>query len=74
VAVAKVFSSPWCRCVDTTQLLEVVRRRSALAHGVNIAALTGVNPTQGDIVIVKVDLSSRGGELETVTQAENTAA
>jgi phosphohistidine phosphatase SixA len=89
VAVAKLLSSPWCRCVDTAQLLDLgpveieptfanafvlaEQRRTLTAgaetvvngwkgpgtllvvtHGANIQALTGSNPSSGEIVVVAV--------------------
>lgn len=88
IAVEKVLSSPWCRCMETATLLDlgpvtaaptfgnvVVLRdqRESLTsggravidqwtgsgillvvtHGANIAALTGISPASGEIVVVQ---------------------
>jgi len=88
IAVERILSSPWCRCMDTATLLqlgpvaaeptfgnEVVlsdQRQSLAAgaravidqwtgsgillvvtHGANIAALTGISPASGEIVVVR---------------------
>ena len=87
VAVGRILSSPWCRCVDTARLLALgpveieptfsnafvlADRRDALTagaraviggwrgpgtllvvtHGANIQALTGYNPSAGEVVVV----------------------
>ena len=88
IAVERIVSSPWCRCMDTATLLglgpvaaeatfgNVVvlsdQRQSLTAgaravigqwqgrgillvvtHGANIAALTGISPASGEIVVVR---------------------
>ena len=98
IAVERILSSPWCRCMDTATLLElgpveaeptfgnvaVLRdqRESLTAggravigkwtgsgilvvvtHGVNIHALTGIQPASGEIVVVR---SGSGGSSEPV--------
>lgn len=87
---ADVFSSQWCRCIDTAERLDLgavqelpflnsffgrFERRDEqtealnawlreanrdkpavlVTHQVNISALTGVHPTSGELVIVRVD-------------------
>ncbi|MEA2837421.1 MAG: hypothetical protein QOD89_1971 [Bradyrhizobium sp.] len=93
IAVERLLSSPWCRCMDTATLLELGpvetsatfgnvvvlsdQRESLTAgaravidkwtgsgillvvtHGANIAALTGISPASGEIVVVR---SGSGG-------------
>jgi phosphohistidine phosphatase SixA len=93
IAVERLLSSPWCRCMDTATLLEagpveisstfgnvvvLSDQREALTsgaravidkwtgsgilvvvtHGANIAALTGIAPASGEIVVVR---SGSGG-------------
>jgi phosphohistidine phosphatase SixA len=93
IAVERLLSSPWCRCMDTATLLEagpvetsstfgnvvvLSDQREALTagaravidkwtgsgillvvtHGANIAALTGISPASGEIVVVR---SGSGG-------------
>ena len=93
IAVERLLSSPWCRCIDTATLLELgpvetsstfgnvvvlSDQREALTagaravidkwagsgillvvtHGANIAALTGISPASGEIVVVR---SGSGG-------------
>lgn len=88
IAIDKIVSSPWCRCMETAQLMKlgpveaaptfsnvVVLRdqRESLTkggravvdswsgsgillvvtHGANIFALTGIQPSSGEIVVVK---------------------
>jgi phosphohistidine phosphatase SixA len=88
IAVERIVSSPWCRCMDTATLLQLGpvaaeptfgnvvvlsdQRQSLTAgaravidqwngsgillvvtHGANIAALTGVSPASGEIVVVR---------------------
>ena len=88
IAVEKIVSSPWCRCMDTAALLQLGavaaeptfgnvvvlsdQRQSLTAgaravidqwtgsgillvvtHGANIAALTGISPASGEIVVVR---------------------
>jgi phosphohistidine phosphatase SixA len=94
--IAKVLSSPWCRCVDTAKLMNVgpvqieptfanafvlSDQRAALTegaraligrwrgpgtllvvtHGANIQALTGRNPSSGEMVVVS---TSADGSLQ----------
>lgn len=98
IAVARLLSSPWCRCLDTARLLDIgpvepaatfgnavvlSDQRSELAegarrvigawrgpgtllvvtHGANIGALTGYNPSTGEIVVVA---SASDGAIRTV--------
>jgi phosphohistidine phosphatase SixA len=93
IAVERLLSSPWCRCMDTATLLElgpvetystfgnvvvlsdqrevliagaraVIDKWSGsgillvVTHGANIAALTGISPASGEIVVVR---SGSGG-------------
>ncbi len=95
IAVERIVSSPWCRCMDTATLLQLGpvaaeptfgnvvvlsdQRQSLTAgaravidqwtgsgillvvtHGANIAALTGISPASGEIVVVRK--GSGGGE------------
>jgi phosphohistidine phosphatase SixA len=95
IAVERIVSSPWCRCMDTATLLQLGpvaaeptfgnvvvlsdQRQSLTAgaravidqwtgsgillvvtHGANIAALTGISPASGEIVVVRK--GSDGGE------------
>jgi len=88
IAVERIVSSPWCRCMDTATLLQLGpvaaettfgnvvvlsdQRQSLTAgaravidqwtgsgillvvtHGANIAALTGISPASGEIVVVR---------------------
>ncbi len=90
IAQAEVFSSAWCRCLETADLLDLgeVKRLASLnsfytarereapqtsdlkawlrnrtpgtpavlvTHQVNITALTGVFPTSGQIVVVRIE-------------------
>ena len=94
IAVEKLLSSPWCRCMDTATLLELgpveasatfgnvfvlSDQKEALTagaravidkwtgsgilvvvtHGANIAALTGISPASGELVVVRT--GSGGG-------------
>lgn len=98
VVFAAVYSSPWCRCIDTAELLdfgEVTeleflgsfylrnQRHSStertqllrqwitdqtleipsvlVSHQVNITALTGIYPAEGELVILSVP---KNGEIE----------
>jgi phosphohistidine phosphatase SixA len=98
IAVERLLSSPWCRCMDTATLLQLgpveatstfgnvvvlSDQREALTagaravidkwagsgilvvvtHGANIAALTGISPASGEIVVVR---KRSGGSSETV--------
>jgi broad specificity phosphatase PhoE len=94
ITFQRVFTSPWCRCRETAQLVtgaeaEVMEALSNLVgrsehrdaqvrsmraylgalapgsrvlfvtHGIVIAALTGLNPAEGELVVVRV---GSGGE------------
>ena len=98
IAVERIVSSPWCRCMDTAALLQLgpvaaektfgnvvvlSDQRQSLAagaravidqwtgsgillvvtHGANIAALTGISPASGEIVVVR---TGSGGSSERV--------
>ena len=98
IAVEKILSSPWCRCMDTATLLAlgpveaeptfgnvvVLRDQKesltsgaravidkwtgggillVVTHGANIAALTGISPASGEIVVVR---KASGGSSENV--------
>jgi len=98
IAIEKILTSPWCRCMETATLLAlgpvttkatfgnvVVLRdqRESLTsgaravidqwtgsgillvvtHGANIAALTGISPASGEIVVVR---KGSGGNSESV--------
>jgi phosphohistidine phosphatase SixA len=98
IAVERLLSSPWCRCMDTATLLELgpveatstfgnvvvlsEQRESLTAgaravidkwagsgtlvvvtHGANIAALTGISPASGELVVVR---KTSGGSSESV--------
>jgi phosphohistidine phosphatase SixA len=98
IAVERVLSSPWCRCIDTATLLAlgpvetertfgsvvVLRNQTdsltagaraviekwsgsgillVVTHGVNIRALTGIQPESGEIVVVR---GGRGGSSKPV--------
>jgi phosphohistidine phosphatase SixA len=93
IAVERLLSSPWCRCMDTATLLELGSVEATptfgnvvvlsdqrefltagaravidkwagsgillvVTHGANIAALTGISPASGEIVVVR---SGSGG-------------
>jgi len=88
IALERIISSPWCRCMETATLLQLGpvaaeatfgnvvvlsdQRQSLTAgaravidrwtgsgillvvtHGANIAALTGISPASGEIVVVR---------------------
>lgn len=96
--IARILSSPWCRCLDTARLMDLGnvevsrafrnsfvlnRERDEIAgearaviaawkgpgtmlvvtHGDTIASLVGVNPAEGEIVVVA---SGPGGNLKVV--------
>lgn len=100
IATAMVYSSPWCRCVDTAEFLNLgevqelafigsfyqryqdqsrTEKTAALrqwlgeqsldqptvlvSHQVNITALTGVYPAEGEMVVLNV---LEGGELKVI--------
>jgi phosphohistidine phosphatase SixA len=92
--IARVLSSPWCRCLDTARLLDVGpvevspafrnafvlnKEREVIAnearavitswqgpgtllvvtHGANIASLIGINPAEGEIVVLANEANGR---------------